>query len=171
MPEPNVTFVFELRSARAQALVRRLRNSPLLPDNCPPLTDAEDQAVGNKLRQVLPGYFRFLDSRCRYFAGLLNYRKIPTTVFPLVEEYETVPQTFLAISFVRYLTQFDRLCCLLEQCRLAHVIEIGEYHLQIQSLEGSTFHAFERARKAVKYVLSASAAPSPAPTSEEPTHA
>ena len=169
MTEPNVTFVFELRSARTQALVRRLRNSPLLPDNCPPLTDAEDQAVGNKLRQVLPGYFRFLDSRCRYFAGLLNYRKIPTTVFPLVEEYETVPQTFLAISFVLYLTQFDRLCCLLEQCRLAHVIEIGEYHLQIQSLEGSTFHALKRARKAVKNVLSASGAP--APTSEEPIHA
>ena len=34
MTEPNVTFVFELRSARTQALVRRLRNSPLLPDNC-----------------------------------------------------------------------------------------------------------------------------------------
>lgn len=170
MSEPNVTFIFELRSARTQALVRRLRNSPLLPDNCPALSDAENSAVDDELRRVLPGYFRFLDNRCRYFAGLLNHKKIPPTVFPLVEKYETVPQSFLATPFARYLTQFDRLCCLVEECRLAHVIEIGEYHLQIQSLEGSTFHALERARKAVKRVL-CTESPSPAISSTESENA
>ena len=162
MAGPNVSFVYELRSARTRTLIERLRKTPLLPDERPLLPpEDERQYTESLLEKILPGIFRFLDLKIDYFTRLKAKSEnggAKETVFPPVEVLETEPLTFLAMPFVPYLLKFDRLCCLLDECRLTRVIEIDEYHIQMRSLEGSTFNAANRVRRAVAKTLAAEAA-------------
>lgn len=153
----NASF-FKVRCPRTGRLILHVlkdfpqKNDPNL--NVSPET--YDALLTTTLREHRDQFFRFLDFKGNYYQDKLTGETVPQIYFPSDLRYSRLPYKstgFFSEDFRALILELDTVYMRIEACRLMGLLGVKEYHQHVRQLEGGTFNAFVRLRRAFSKAL------------------
>ena len=153
----NASF-FKVRCPRTGRLILHvLKDFPQKDDpNLKVSPETYDELLTATLREHRDQFFRFLDFKRNYYQDKLTGLTVPEIYFPSDPRYSRLPYKssgFFSEDFRAVILQLDTVYMRIEACRLMGLLGVEEYHRHVRQLEGGTFNAFLRLRRAFSKVL------------------
>lgn len=149
---------FKVRCPRTGRLILHvLKDFPQKDDpNLKVSPETYDELLTATLREHRDQFFRFLDFKRNYYQDKLTGLTVPEIYFPSDPRYSRLPYEssgFFSEDFRALILQLDTVYMRIEACRLMGLLGVEEYHRHVRQLEGGTFNAFLRLRRAFSKVL------------------